>query len=99
LPVSGGASRPIPGLAAGEKVICWSADGQSLFVQGPGYTQVEIYRLDLASGRRELWKKVGPSDPAGVIFVWPGRISDDTRSYAYGYARHLLDLFVVEGLR
>jgi hypothetical protein len=52
-----------------------------------------------ADGRRELWKKVGPSDPAGVTFVATGRISDDARSYAYSYARHLLDLFVVDGLK
>jgi hypothetical protein len=26
-------------------------------------------RVDLASGRRELFKKIGPSEPAGVVLV------------------------------
>ena len=99
LPVGGGASREIRGLVPGDQIIGWSGNGKSVFVQGSGYTEVRIYRLDLASGRRELWKKVGPSDPAGVTFVNAGRISDDARSYAYSYARHLLDLFVVDGLK
>jgi hypothetical protein len=99
LPIGGGASREIRGLVSGDTIIGWSANGKSVFVQGPGYTEVRIYRLDLSSGRRELWKKVGPSDPAGVTFVAAGRISDDARSYAYTYARHLLDLFVVDGLK
>jgi len=98
-PVGGGASREIRGLVPGDRIVGWSADGKSVFVQGPGYTEVRIDRLDLSSGRRELWKKVGPSDPAGVTFVAAGRISDDARSYAYSYTRHLLDLFVVDGLK
>jgi hypothetical protein len=39
------------------------------------------------------------ANSAGVTFVAAGRISDDARSYAYSYARHLLDLFVVDGLK
>ena len=31
---------------------------------------LHIYRYDLAKGGRELWKKLAPRDPAGVV-GWP----------------------------
>jgi len=55
--------------------------------------------VDLATGRREDWKELAPSDPAGVKTISPVRFSADGKSYAYSYYRVLSDLYVVEGLK
>jgi hypothetical protein len=50
------------------------------------------------SGRREFWKELMPADPAGVHTVVPF-LASDGRTYAYAYARSLMDLYVIEGLK
>jgi hypothetical protein len=98
-PVEGGDPRPIAGLADGEAPIQWSADGRSLFVGRWDETPVRIYRLDLATGRRDLWRQILSSDSTGVVrtpLVLPSR---DGRAYAYSYLRILSDLYMVEGLK
>ena len=83
-PVDGGAdaaARPIPGAAKGEEVIQWCADGRCVFV---GRRGAGIYRLDIRTGRRELWKscedlQAGPS--LGYVLPTP-----DGKWYVYGYS-------------
>ncbi len=81
----------------------WSADGRFLFVmrQGGMGVPAQFDRLELATGRRELWRKLLPADPAGVLGIGGGfAISRDGLSYTYSYSRVLIsDLFVVEGVR
>jgi hypothetical protein len=55
-------------------------------------------RVDLASGRRELFKKIGPSDPAGVVLV-DAAFTPDGKYYAYSCFNALSQLYLVEGLR
>jgi serine/threonine protein kinase/sugar lactone lactonase YvrE len=98
-PVAGGQTRVINGLDAGEEPICWSADGRSLYVYQPGDLPARVYRLDLASGERTLWKQLMPSDPAGVERIGPIRMTRDGVTYVYGYHRTLADLYLVEGLK
>jgi len=60
---------------------------------------VQITRVDIASGRRELFKEIAPADPAGVISIPGIRFSKDGKSYAYSVGRVLSDLHVVDGLK
>ncbi len=98
-PVAGGEARPIPELAPGEEPINWSADGRALYIYQPGELPAKIYRLDLATGKRQLWKQLMPSDPAGVGLIDPILMTTDGKSYVYGYHRALSDLYLVEGLK
>lgn len=98
-PVGGGEARPIPGLATGEEPIEWTADGHSLYIYRPGELPAKVYRLDLATGERTLWRQLMPSDPAGVERIGPIRITADGKTYVYGYHRNLADLYLVEGLK
>jgi dipeptidyl aminopeptidase/acylaminoacyl peptidase/predicted Ser/Thr protein kinase len=97
--ITGGEARPIPKLAVGEVPIVWSADGRALYVYQPGELPAKIYRLDLGSGQRTLWKQVMPSDPAGVELIGPIVLTPDGKGYVYGYHRILSDLYLVEGLK
>ena len=35
---------------------------------------MNVFRLDLASGRRVLFKKIGPADPTGIAFTIGGEV-------------------------
>jgi Tol biopolymer transport system component len=100
-PLAGGEPRPIPGLEANEFPVRWSADGRSLYVR-PSFFRVvpaKVYRVEIATGRRELWKELGPSDLAGVTSITSTAIAPDGRSYAYTYSSRLANLYLVEGLK
>ena len=99
LSLESGQSRPIPGLAAGELPVQWSEDGRSLFVVPAAGLPAKIFRLDLVTGERSLWKEITPSDPAGVFGIDPIRLTRDGKSYVYSYRRLLTDLYLVEGLK
>jgi eukaryotic-like serine/threonine-protein kinase len=98
-PIAGGQPRPIPGFSPGEEPINWSEDGQSLFVYASDETPAQVNRLDLTTGRKTLWKRLMPSDPAGVERIGPILITPDGKTCIYGYPRTLSDLYWVEGLQ
>src|SRR5262249_48756313 len=97
--VDGGTPPPVPGLQVDELPAGWTADDRAHYVQAKGGPGARIDRLDLATGRRELWKEILPSDPTGVIRTSSVLISPDGTFYAYAYSRVLSNLFLVEGLK
>jgi hypothetical protein len=58
-----------------------------------------VMRVDLATGKREPWKELMPSDPAGIVRVGPALLTPDGHAYAYDYERTLSDLYVVEDMK
>jgi len=98
-PVAGGDPRPIPGFAPGEEIIGWGTAARWLNVYQPGDLPAKVYRLDVTTGQRTLWKQLIPSDPAGVEHVGPILITHDGTTCVYGYHRTLSDLYLVEGMK
>jgi serine/threonine protein kinase/dipeptidyl aminopeptidase/acylaminoacyl peptidase len=98
-PIPSGDPQPIKGLQPGEVPVAWTADGHSLYVYRGGDLPSKVYRLDVATGNRALWRELMPPDPSGVEFVGPVLPTPDGRSYVYGYRRLLSDLYLVEGLQ
>jgi Tol biopolymer transport system component len=101
LPVDGGERRPVLGTLSGETPIQWSDDARWLYVlAGNELQQNHIYRIELATGRRELWKEITPDDPAGVIEMGSLNLTPDGRAYGYQVIRAITsDLYLVEGLK
>jgi len=97
-PIAGGSPSPIPGLADGEYPLRFTPDGRTLYVWKRD-VPAHVYAIDVASGRRELWKDLMPLDPAGIERISNVVVTPDGKSYAYTYSRQLSDLFVVEGLK
>jgi Tol biopolymer transport system component len=97
--VNGDERRQIAGLTDGDVVIGWSADGRSLFVTRTGGPPARVDRLDLRTGRRELFRQHMPTDPAGIVSFGPIQITPDGKSKVYGFTRILSELYVVDGLR
>ena len=98
-PVNGGDPRLDPRRNQGEQPITWSADGHSLYVYQPGELPAHVYRVDVQSGKRTLWKDLMPTDPAGVENIGPILMTPDAKTCVFGYHRNLADLYLVEGLK
>ena len=98
-PVDGqGAPRPVPGVHPDETIFSASGDGRSALVGVLGGYSTDVMRVDLTSGKRELFKKIGPSDPTGVLMV-DVVFTPDGKYYAYSCFNSLSQLYLVEGLR
>ena len=95
--VETGDRNPIPGLNPGEVAVGWTGNGKSVYVYQPS-VPARVYQVERASGRRQLWRELNPSDPAGVNFIRPPHVSADGKAYAYNYNRILSDLYLVDGL-
>jgi DNA-binding beta-propeller fold protein YncE len=92
--------RPIPGIEPGESISRWSADDRSLYVHRVGPIPARIYRVDIATGRRELWKELAPEDVGGLVRIGKVIVSPDSRSYAYSYERVLYSsLYIADGVK
>ena len=98
-PIGGGEAQRIPGVEPRDTFLAWSADGRSIFVSPKMEVPRTVYRVDLSTGKRSLWKELGPADLVGVTSIWSIQISADEQSYCYSYARNISDLYLVEGLR
>lgn len=75
----------------------FTADGKNLLVR-TRTVPTQIFRVDIATGKHELWKEIAPADPAGVQSIVSLNLSADGKSYAYSVHRILSDLYVVDGL-
>jgi eukaryotic-like serine/threonine-protein kinase len=94
-PLRGGAARPLPALHDDEEPVGITADDRAVFMYRPGGIPLRVERVDLASGRRTLYREMAPADRAGVKEIAPKYISDDERSYTYWTWMHLSTLFTV----
>jgi Tol biopolymer transport system component/predicted Ser/Thr protein kinase len=98
-PVASGEPVPVSGAEPDEAPTGWSGDGRSLYVFRFGQIPAKVFELELATGKRKLWKEVVPADAAGIDTIRGVEITPDARAYVYGYIRTLSDLYLVEGLK
>jgi serine/threonine protein kinase/Tol biopolymer transport system component len=98
-PLDGGEARPLPGSLPGDRPAQWASDGRHIYVFRRDELPCRVYRIDLVSGTREMWRELQPSDPAGVIATSEVMLTPDGGAYAYSFVRILSELFVAEGLR
>ena len=102
-PVGSGEPRRVGGLVRDDSMVGWGADSRSLYIETLSHEwPIRVFRFDVETGRRELWKELAPSDPAGVdspqIGTWV-RITPDGKFYMFGYRRTLSELYVVDRAR
>jgi hypothetical protein len=94
---SGGEPRPVPGLTEADVLAQWSADGRSVLVYRRAEIPCRLERVDLATGRRTLFKEFGPADRTGLLSIREVFVTDDLRSSAYTAYYQVASLFVSEG--
>jgi hypothetical protein len=98
-PIAGGEPRLISDWLAEDIWVAWASDGRSIYVYHDDKTSAPLYRLGLATGKRELITTLAPSDAAGVTTVVNVRMMAGGKAYGYSFCRELSDLFLVEGVR
>jgi Tol biopolymer transport system component len=99
---AGGEPRAIPGAVGGDVVCHWSADGRQVLVVSLGFigfVPQNVFRIDLSTGKRELWRAIAPADPTGVTRLLAVLVAADETSYAYSYRRGQSEMYIVEGLK
>jgi len=97
-PLDGGEPHTIPGLMPGES-FDWTSDPRFLNVTQWEKLPVRVYRLNIVTGQRQLFKEMSPMDATGLCDLDHVMFSADGRSYVYGYTRLLSDLYLVKGLK
>jgi hypothetical protein len=99
-PIGGGEPRRLDAIdPKRERPLRWTEDGRGVYVRQFEVLPFEIFRLDLATGRREPWKRITASDPAGAEDAPPLHLSADGRTCLYSLSRKLSTLYVLDGLK
>jgi len=86
-----GGPRPVAGTKSRDVFVRWSADGRTIDLTGADENPMVLYRLDLATGRRERWKTLSPPDGTGFVRYGPRLrgpgvcVTPDEKYYAYTY--------------
>ena len=96
-PVEGGEGEPIPGAEPRDIPIQWDPEGRHIYVYRLGELPTRVYRLDLGTGERTLWRELAPPDRAGVFHVDIIFMTRDGKAHAYSYRRMLSDLYLAQG--
>ncbi len=92
--------RAIPGITASDLVIAWSGDPKVVYVQAVNGLTREIYKLDLDTGKRQLWQVWSPKDPTGVVVATvPVAITPDGSKMIFSQHRQLSTLYSSSNLK
>jgi len=97
-PTEGGAPKPLQGILPGERPYNWDADGTAIFAFERGKIPARIFRVDVATGGRELWHAVTPRTPSGVSGIDSLLLTENGRSLATSYMRNSAELYIARGL-
>jgi Tol biopolymer transport system component len=97
-PTAPGQSRAVPGLAPGFTPLQWCRDGHLVLHQ---YDQLppQLWKVQIDTGKRELWKELTPPNPVGLLDLTPIRVSLDCQSYTYSPLNVLSQVYLTIGLR
>jgi len=98
VPLDGSAPREVAGLPAGRTPCGWTDDGLALFVRSYGDLSVTLERYELATGKLDPWRTLGPPDRTGALGLDSVRLARNGEVYAYESYRLLSDLYVIENL-
>jgi len=98
-PLEGGEPTPLSGLTAGDVPVRFDRESRWLYVYRQGEVPLPVYRYEISSGRKELWKEVSPADTAGLSAINRFMTTADGQAYAYSYFRVLSYLQIVDGLK
>ena len=69
LPLGGGPPQPVSGLGPDDRPVAFTPDGCALYGFRRGELPGRLFRLDLASGGREVKHELRPRDPSGVVEI------------------------------
>lgn len=100
-PVDGGSPQEVKGIAETDMPVGWRADSRSLYIRAKraGEQSTPVWILDIATGKRTLWKEIRPSQPIDAPYDLHLHVTPDGRAYAYNFSLQISDLYLATGLR
>ena len=100
-PLDGSGFRPIEGLQLGFTPVGWTPDGASLYVMqfSGDRRRRKLFRMNLATGKMDLWKTLGEGINSGVTSVGGAMFAKDANAYAYIWVQTLSQAYLVRGLK
>jgi eukaryotic-like serine/threonine-protein kinase len=93
-----GRLQTIPGIGPEDEFQRFTEDGRALLVSSATPWEAEVYRVEVATGKRTLLQKIEPSERAGSVATVKLSYAELSKTYVYSTARILGTLYVVEGL-
>jgi Tol biopolymer transport system component len=97
--INGGDPKVIAGMEPGDLPVNFTGDGHSVYLYHTGDIPAKVYKVELATGKKSVWKELAPLDPTGISTIAPVLMTPDGKSYVYGFHRTVGDLYLVEGLK
>jgi len=91
----GGQQVLVKGVHESERPIRFARDGKWLLVVEPTGRELVLTLVELASGRRELWKRFASDASTNELVA----VTPDLRYYTYVYPRNSSHLYLVDNLR
>jgi eukaryotic-like serine/threonine-protein kinase len=100
-PVDSEPPNAIAGVDPNDDLLQWSADQRFLYVSANAGRSLtaRIDRLEVSTGRRELWKEFTPPDATGIGLFQAGAITPDGRAIVFIYSHEISDLYIVDGMK
>jgi len=101
LSLKDGSTHPVPSIQPDEIPISWAEDRSHVFVESRDRLNmaVSIYKVDLSSGKRELWQVIKPSLTNFNVSVNRVAITPDGRRMVYAYRLNAGQLYISTNLR
>ncbi|MCI0412087.1 WD40 repeat domain-containing serine/threonine protein kinase [bacterium] len=93
------AVTPIPELEPDEIPFQWTGDGSNVLVLNRFVLPSKVFKVNISTGERQLFREVRPPDLTGVTSIRSILFFRDETSFAYSYQRQLSTLYLVENLR
>jgi Tol biopolymer transport system component len=92
--IKGGTTRPLAGVQPDDLVIGWTSDSKHLFVQKVTPSGADIYKVDVESGKSELWQALAPKDNVGLQPMnFPAGITPDGHWIVFVHRNYLGQLY------
>jgi eukaryotic-like serine/threonine-protein kinase len=96
-PLDGGPVHDMVGLLP-EEWFSWTSDPRFVYAYQRKSAPIRVFRLNIVTGQRQLFKEINPLDEAGICDVSQIFFSQNGRAYVYGYTRLLSELYLANGL-
>ena len=81
LPIAGGTARVIPG-TNGFSPVAWCGN-QSLLMSQQGKIPIQVVKVDVQSGKQQVWKELVPRERTALSMIQAVRFASDCETYGY----------------
>lgn len=93
--LDGTGPRSLAGVLPGDEPLEYGLGGRILFVRSMGAKPAAIYRVDLETGDRILWRELSPEAGGGVFSVEYVLMSQDGAVHVYSFRRTINRLGII----